>query len=109
MRRVNIAKQSDMPDVGVPVVLQIVDGKIEAVVIGDLQITKASEYATNLKITKSEPPKTRPVYFVEGTNNGFEIKPVRFEDKYDADQCSSTGDELTVRETAEEYFEDTIG
>lgn len=95
MRLSKIKKESDLPDLGVAlgvdIKLQVVDDKIEAVIVTNLatsqfiRIVKEDAYGSSLKILTEQPKVEQEVWYVEGDLLGLSPYKLRCKDKYDAD------------------------
>lgn len=120
-RQVTIKNTKDLPNLGVPVYLQITDDKIEAIVVGDgvdsIRICRANTYDTNLKVTKCQSMKTKEVYIVQGKLLGlsdycsedFETESLANEHLIALRNQHCAGDlGLEVAVKVIEYYEDSI-
>lgn len=88
-RRITVKNESNLPEVGVEVNLQIVDGKIEAVTVGEgenaIRIVKGNGYNEELKITKIDPGKEVDKWFITGKLLGLtDYEDGPFDEEYKA-------------------------
>lgn len=90
MRMIKVDNQRDLPDLGVKVDLQIVDNKVEAVVItgqgGDVvRICVGCSYSNSIKILVEQPLEDKEVWVVEGRLLGLiDYTSEEFEEEYSA-------------------------
>lgn len=96
-RQVTVKATKDLPNLGVPVYLQIVDDQIEAIIVGEgdnsIRITKAASYSDHLRVTMQQVAKTKEVYIVQGKLLGL------------SDYCS---EEFDSEGTALGHYQDLV-
>lgn len=89
MRFEKVTKQTDLPELGITITLQVVDNKVEAVTIGEgdisIRIVSGGSYSNELKVLKPESKQAKTVFVVSGKLLGISDVREEFDDKHDAD------------------------
>lgn len=114
-RMVKLKNESDIPDLGVGVSLQVVNGNIEAIVIKSLsddtyiRIAKTDSYSTTLSILKPQGKTEKKIHVVKGKLLGLVDYREEFHEGDDYKRSEAANAHLRAIKEDKNIWDDSLG